>query len=142
MPTSRAAPILAPIHAIMLSFPIALFSVAAMADVTYLNTAEVQWTNFAQWAITGALVFGAPVLLLAAVAAIRARRTPLARPALIYLAVVAGMWVLGLLDAFKHSQDAWSSVEAGGLLLSLSCTILAFAAGWMTFSTIGQGARA
>ena len=63
MPPSRAAPILVPIHAILLSFPIALFSTAAMADVTYLNTAEIQWTNFAQWAITGALVFGAPVVV-------------------------------------------------------------------------------
>ena len=142
MPLSRAAPILATIHAVLLSYPIALFSTAAIADLTYLNTSEIQWTNFAQWAITGALVFGAPVVVLAIVAAFRRRRTVSARAAFTYLGLTAGMWVLGLIDAFKHSQDAWSSVEFGGLFLSLSCTILAIVAGWMTFSTIGSGDRA
>lgn len=142
MPPSRAAPILVPIHAILLSFPIALFSTAAMADVTYLNTAEIQWTNFAQWAITGALVFGAPVVVLAIVGAIRRRKRASARAAFTYVGLTGGMWVLGLIDAFKHSQDAWSSVEFGGLFLSLSCAILAIAAGWMTFSTFVGGNRA
>lgn len=141
MPPSRAAPILAPILAISLSFPIALFTVALLSDITYLNSAEIQWTNFSQWAITGALVFGAPAVALALVEAIRRRGTATARVGWTYLALVLGMWVLGLVNAFKHSQDAWSSVEFGGLFLSISCTALALVAGWMTFSPT-TGARA
>ena len=46
-----------------------------------------------------------------------------------YFVVLALMWVLGLVNAFKHSQDAWSSVGTLGLILSILCTLLALAAG-------------
>ena len=42
--------------------------------------------------------------------------------------------MLGLVNAFKHSQDAWSSVGAFGLILSLLCTLLVMIAGWIAYS--------
>ncbi|MFN3537755.1 MAG: DUF2231 domain-containing protein, partial [Brevundimonas sp.] len=41
-----------PLHAILLAFPIALFSFAVATDIAYLNTAEMQWSNFSAWSIT------------------------------------------------------------------------------------------
>lgn len=135
MPPQPFRPFLHPVHAILLSFPIALFAAALASDLAYLNTAEIQWSNFSQWAITGALVFGAPVLAWAIVEWVRGRRSAIRHPLSIYLALVAAMWVLGLINAFKHSQDAWSSVGTTGLILSILCTGLAFAAGWIGHST-------
>ena len=40
----------------------------------------------------------------------------------------------GLLNAFNHSQDAWSSVGTLGLLLSIVTTILALVAGWIGYA--------
>ena len=38
-----------PLHAILLAFPVALYPAALLTDITYLNTAEIQWTNFSSW---------------------------------------------------------------------------------------------
>jgi uncharacterized membrane protein len=117
------------IHGILLSFPIALFTSALVSDVAYLRTAEIQWTNFSQWLIAGALVFGGVVLAWSLIRLLPHLRRPLPREPFIYPGVLALMWVLGLMNAFKHSQDAWSSVGAFGLILSILCTLLALAAG-------------
>ncbi|HAD16825.1 MAG TPA: hypothetical protein DCF81_08065, partial [Erythrobacter sp.] len=51
-----------PIHAILLAFPVALYPAALLSDITYLNTAVIQWTNFSSWLIAGADVFAGLVL--------------------------------------------------------------------------------
>lgn len=124
-----------PVHAILLSFPIALFMSALASDIAYLNSAEIQWSNLSQWAITGALLFGAPVVVWAILDWIRSRGSAFHRRGAIYLGLVAAMWVLGLINAFKHSHDAWSSVGTLGVLLSVICAVLALAAGWIGHST-------
>lgn len=135
----RSEPLLHPLHAILLAFPVALFPGALASDITYLNTAEMQWSNFSAWLIAGALLFGAAVLPWSIVVFIRARRSGDGRRALIYLALVAVMWVAGLINAFQHSRDAWSSVGTAGLILSILSTLLALAAGWIGHSaTVGR----
>lgn len=47
----RTDPRLHPLHAILLAFPMALFSGALLSDITYLNSAEMQWSNFFAWLI-------------------------------------------------------------------------------------------
>lgn len=126
-----------PLHALLLAFPIALFSSALLSDITYLKSAEIQWSNFASWMIIGALVFGAPVLLWAALSLFRHRRDSGRSRALTYFLLVLVMWIAGLLNAFKHSQDAWSSVGSAGLLLSIVSTFAALAAGWILYSVGG-----
>lgn len=132
-------PLLHPLHAILLAFPIALFAGALASDITYLNTAEIQWSNFSSWLITGALVFGGMVAVWAIVASVRGRGTGLRSTYWLYLLLVVAMWVAGLVNAFQHSRDAWSSVGVTGLLLSILCTILAFAAGWIGHSGHRRG---
>lgn len=127
-PLPDRAPLLHPLHAILLGFPIALFSGALASDITYLQTAEMQWSNFSAWLITFALLFGGTVVLWALVVLIRRGNRGAAR---FYFSFVAVMWVLGLVNAFQHSRDGWSSVGAGGLILSIACTVLALAAGWV-----------
>lgn len=120
-----------PLYAILLAFPVALFPAALVSDITYLNSAEIQWTNFSSWLIAGALLVGAPAFLWAAISAFR---TPKRRArTLFHLVLVAIMWTAGLLNAFQHSRDGWSSVGTTGLLLSIVASAAALAAGWTAF---------
>ena len=122
------------LHGILLSFPVALFSSGLAADVAYLKTSEIQWTNFASWLIAGALVFGGLVLAWALVEWIVKLRRPATGHRLVYLVIVAVMWVVGMINAFHHARDGWSSVGTTGLALSIATTLLALVAGWMFFS--------
>ncbi|WP_279480165.1 DUF2231 domain-containing protein [Aureimonas sp. SK2] len=126
------------LHGILLSFPVALFATALACDLAYLGTAEIQWTNFASWSIAGALVFGGLVLLWALVDWLRQLRRPGGGRRFTYLVVVAVLWGVGLVNAFHHVRDGWSSVGLTGLLLSIASTVLALAAGWMIFSRNGR----
>ena len=119
-----------PIHAILLAFPVALYPAALLSDITYLNTAVIQWTNFSSWLIAGADVFAGLVLAWALVSQFlgRARQRGLA-----YVIVVALMFVAGVLNAFQHARAGWSSVGTFGLVLSILCTILAFVAAFLAY---------
>ena len=122
------------LHGIIQSFPVALFSAAVASDIAYLNTSETQWTNFSSWMIAGALVFGGLLLAWALVDWILKLRRPDSRHRLLYLAAVAVMWIVGLVNAFHHARDGWSSVGTTGVILSVVTMILALAAAWMSFS--------
>ncbi|MGV9010518.1 DUF2231 domain-containing protein [Brevundimonas sp.] len=124
------------LHAILLGFPIALFSANLVTDITYLRTAEIQWTNFSAWLNAGGLVFGGLVLVWALASLLlglaggdRLRR-------LIYAVVLALMCVVGLINAFQHSRDGWSSVGTFGLILSIVTVVLALAAGVIAHSNL------
>lgn len=122
------------VRGLLIGFPVTLFTSALVSDIAYLKSAEIQWTNFSAWLITGALVFGGAVIALAAVQTVFSWRAVNRVPRLIYLGLWASAWILGLINAFKHSQDGWSSVGALGLILSILCTLLSLAAGFIAFS--------
>lgn len=128
--TTHKAPLAGPLHAIILAFPVALYPATLVADIAYLKTAVVQWTNFAQWLNASADLFAGLLLAWALISAIVGRR----RPDVVYLLVVAAMLVLGIVNAFQHARDAWASVGTLGVTLSALCTILAFAAAWLAHS--------
>lgn len=134
-------PPLHPLHAILLGFPIALFAGGLASDITYLSSAEIQWTNFSQWLIAAALLFGAPVVLLAIVRLVRAGRSAIRGRAGAYLFALVLMWLVGLINTFQHSRDGWSSVGTVGLILSLIATASALIAGWIGYSA-GKGRAA
>lgn len=127
-----------PVHAILLAFPIALFTSAVVTDIAYLKTAELQWTNFSAWLISGALLFGGLVLAWALISLAFGWRGAERMRRGIYAGVLAVMWILGLINIFKHSQDGWSSVGTFGLMLSIVCALLALAAGVLAFSNLGE----
>ena len=133
-------PMLHPLHAVLLAYPIALFTAGLASDIAYLRTAEIQWSNFSAWMITGALVFGGAVVLWSLFAVALPRRTGRAR-ATAYLLLVAIMWLAGLINAFQHSKDGWSAVGATGLTLSIVSTAAALLAAWIGFSAVRRSAR-
>ncbi|MFI8666149.1 DUF2231 domain-containing protein [Qipengyuania sp. NPDC077410] len=120
-----------PIHAILLAFPVALYPAALLSDITYLNTAVIQWTNFSSWLIAGADVFAGLVLAWALVSQFLGRKR---QRGWAYVMVVALMFIAGVLNAFQHARDGWHSVGTSGLVLSILCTILAFVAAFLAYA--------
>ncbi|WP_303698250.1 DUF2231 domain-containing protein [Brevundimonas naejangsanensis] len=116
---------------LILSFPVALFSLGTATDAAYLRTAEIQWSNFSSWAIVGGLMFGGAAFVWSLIDLAWGRRGVLR---FLYSGALGALCVVGLTNAFKHSQDGWSSVGAFGFTLSVLCCALALSAGWMRYS--------
>ena len=119
-----------PLHAMLLAFPLALFTGALISDLAYWSTYQIQWANFASWLIFGGLLFGTFALLWSIVGLVRGRRR--GRPLLYFLLLLA-MWLLALINALVHARDAWGSMPAG-LYLSVIVTLLAVVAAWIGYS--------
>lgn len=119
-----------PIHTLLAAFPLAFFTAAFLTDLTYVNTAEMMWANFSIWLITGGLIMGGLAAIAGIVDFVRnrgARRAP--RPwfhSLLNILVLG----LGLLNAFIHSRDAWTSVMPVGIILSAIVAVLVIASSW------------
>lgn len=124
-----------PVHAILLAFPVALYPAALLTDITYINTAEVQWTNFSSWLIAGADLFAGLVLGWAVLSRFFGGARHAGGRGTIYLIVVAAMFLLGVLNAFQHARDGWHSVGTMGLVLSILCTLLALVAAVIAYGT-------
>lgn len=145
MPLVRSgADVLRGVRGLLVSAPVALFTGAVVTDVTYLRTAEIQWTNFSAWLIVVGLVFGGLATAWALVEAVFAGRSRVPLLRFGYPGLWAVAWLIGLLNAFKHSQDGWSSVGAFGLILSILCALLSLIAGFLAFAgwtTLKEDAR-
>jgi uncharacterized membrane protein len=130
-----------PLHAILLAFPVALYPSALLADITYLNSAEIQWTNFASWLIAGADFFAGLVLAWAVFGLFFGRARHARGRGMLYLVVIAAMFVVGVLNALHHARDGWHSVGTAGLVMSLVCSALAFVAAYLAYSGTTQSER-
>ena len=87
-----------PIHAILLAFPVALYPAALLSDITYLNTAEIQWTNFSAWLLAAGELFAGLLLIGALVSLVRSRS---GRATLYFLLVLALLLLATLLRQAK-----------------------------------------
>lgn len=128
-----------PLHALLLAGSVPLFLGALLSDIAYLNSYQIQWSNFAAWLIAGGLVFCGLALLFALANLIRAARKS-GRPTL-YFVLLLMTWVLGLINAFEHAKDAWA-VMPSGLMLSAIVTVLAVIAAWTGLSNLRSGGAA
>lgn len=125
-PASTVAP-WHPLHRVFLAGALPLFLGALLSDIAYYRTEVIQWINFAQWLLAGALVFAAVPLLLALIGLFRGRR------ALVYVVVLLVLWGVGFVDSLVHASDAWATMPEG-LWLSLVAAVLAAIATWLGFT--------
>ena len=124
-------------QSLLLAFPVALFPAALVTDITYLNTAEIQWTNFSAWLLAGGTLFAGLLLIGALVSLVRWR----SGRATLYFLLVLALFAVGLINSFQHSGDGWASVGTFGLILSILGALLALAAGTIGYSSRGPRAR-
>jgi uncharacterized membrane protein len=134
---ARPARAIHPLFAFLLACPVPLFIGALLADLAYGSTAEIQWSNFAAWLIVGAMVFTALALLWSLVALVRAR--PRRGSALVCFVLLLAAFVLGLVDSFVHTHDAWAVMPAGPILSGIVSAIVVLAA-FVGFWSLRSGA--
>jgi uncharacterized membrane protein len=131
-----------PVHQFLGAFPLGLFVAAFVTDVAYANTANIQWANFSAWLIAGALVFAYAAAVVGIVDAlrhrgkVRPRRLPWWHGVATLLVLV-----LGTLNAFVHSRDAWTSVVPTGIALSGVVALLVIVTSFTGYALIGREVR-
>jgi Predicted membrane protein len=103
------------VHAVLLSFPIACFSLTVLTDIAYWRTLNLLWLHFSEWLLLAGLVFG----ILAAIALLldwAFRRIWLSWP------MVSGgivVLLLATLNNFIHTADGWTAVVPWGMTVSI-----------------------
>lgn len=128
-----------PIHGILSAFPLALFVSALVTDITYANTAQMQWANFSIWLITGGLAGGVLAAIVGIVDAVANRnRAGRSRRPWPHTVLTLAMMIVALVNAFVHSRDAWTSVVPTGLILSAITAVLAVASSWLGFTLLSR----
>lgn len=134
--TSVSPPFIAPaarhpILWVLASFPIACFSGALATDIAYATTEDVIWADFSTWLLAAGMLMGVLAAIVACVDALAHRHDPSRRPA--WSAVIGGAVVLmlGLLNNFVHSRDAWTSVVPQGLVLSAITVLVMLVTMWL-----------
>jgi uncharacterized membrane protein len=128
----RYSQVVYPLHAIFLAGTIPFFLSAALSDIAYARSFQIQWNNFASWLIVGGLIFTAIALVFAVVDLFRAHRR--AAGIVWYALILLITWVVGFLNALVHARDAWAGMPTG-LILSVIVTLLACVATWFGFCT-------
>jgi uncharacterized membrane protein len=121
-----------PLHAIFLTFPLPLYLTALIGDWMYQKSFQIQWINFSQWAMVGALLFGGFALLWSLIDLIRSPPAEKAGRAT-YFALLLLTFVFGFINELIHAKDAFASMPAG-LYMSLIATVLALIASWIGYS--------
>ena len=121
-----------PLHAIFLAGASTLFLSAALGDVAYALTYEIQWANFASWLIAGGLLFGGLAVVVLIFDSLSAgRRAPGIGW---YGALLVAIWIVGFLNALMHARDAWASMP-NALILSVITIGLVCGAVWFGMRT-------
>ena len=118
-------------HRLLVSFPIVCFLGALLADITYANTADMQWANFAVWLLTFGLIGGAGALVTGMIDFLGDRRMRSLPAAWAHGLGSVVVMLLALWNVFVHSRDAWTSVVPTGLTLSIVTVALMAVTGWL-----------
>jgi uncharacterized membrane protein len=122
-----------PLFAFLLAAQVPLYLGGLLSDVTYGNTAEPQWANFAAWLILGAMVFTGLALLWAIIALLFAR--PRWGWVLLCFVLLLVTFAVGLLDNLHHARDAWAIMPAAPILSGITA-LLALLACIVGFSSL------
>jgi uncharacterized membrane protein len=130
-----------PIHAMLVPFPIVCFTGAMLTDITYSNSAQVQWANFSEWLLAFGLIMGVLAAVFGLIDFLAAGR---ARPRIGWFHLIGNVIVLllALLNNFVHARDGWTGVVPTGLTLSVITVLLMVVTGflghWMAYRHVGR----
>lgn len=117
------------LHGLLMPFPIACFTGALVTDITYAQTAAIQWANFSAWLLAVGMLTGGIAFLLGLIDLALADRYQ--RTLLVWgqAAVTAVLLVVALVNNFVHARDGWTSVVPTGLTLSVVTVLLMIVSG-------------
>lgn len=108
-----------PVHAMLVSFPIACFTGALLTDLAYVQSGgQVQWANFSQWLLAFGELTGVLAALFGLIDLFGNRASQRPRSAWLHMGGSAIVLTLGLFNNLVHARDGWTGVVPAGLALS------------------------
>ena len=125
-----------PLHPMLVPFPIVGFLGALVTDIAYAQTANVQWSNFSIWLITGGLVSGGFAALTGMIDYLGDAQVRQKKPATPHMLLNIAVYVIEIFNAFVHSRDGWTAVVPTGLTLSVLSAVLLGASAWLGGSLV------
>lgn len=125
-----------PIHAILVPFPIACFTLTLITDIAYWQTGDLMWQRFGEWLLLGGLVTGG-LAALAGVVDVLARDS-LRRSSYPWIHGVGNIvvMVLAFFNSLVHARDGWTGVVPWGLGLSAITVLVLLVTGWMGLTMV------
>ena len=117
-----------PLYAIFLPIAAVCFVGALIADLAYVSSdGNLLWLHSSDWLLAAGLVFGAVVLVLMLVDALRGAGW-------IALLALLCTWIVELFNSLIHARDGWTAVVPVGLWLSVIGAVLVLLSGWLSRS--------
>jgi uncharacterized membrane protein len=133
-----------PLHPMLVPIPIACFVGTLLTDLTYWNTANLQWAVMSSWMLTVGLVIALFAVLAGLIDFFGDRRVRDLRAVWIHAIGNAVALSLAIANAFVHSRDGYTSVVPAGLILSALTVLILLVTGWMGWEMVyrhGVGVR-
>lgn len=112
-----------PVYSVISPFPISCFAGALLADISYYNSANIQWANFAAWTLAIGEFFLGLLILITFIDIVRAPR-PRPQRAWLQLLLYMVVFAVVMVDNFVHARDGWTAVVPQGLALSAASVFL------------------
>lgn len=125
-----------PIHPMLVSFPIAFFTLALVMDVTYWQSANLTWKHFAEWLLFAGLVTGAIAAVVGAIDFFSRREIRTRAPAWPHAIGNVLVMILAFLNSLVHARDGWTGVVPTGIALSVATVLLLLITGWLGGSMV------
>jgi len=119
------------VHPPLVAMAAALLIATFATDLLYWQTQLFQWNNFSIWLLTAGLTLAAAAGLALLLDVARRRLPSIAWDRFGGFTAAA---VLGVLNAFIHSRDAYTAVVPDGLQLSTAITVILISLGWRGWS--------
>ena len=109
---------------LLFSIPVVCFVGALFTDISYVNDADIQWSNFSTWLLAAGIFFLGIAIAVYAVAYLLTRDRPRTGLSWIFGLVLIAAFITGLFDNFIHSHDGWTAVWPTGITLTIVTVIL------------------
>lgn len=125
-----------PLHPMLVPIPIACFVGTLLTDITYAQTANIQWVNFSSWMLAVGLVVALFAVIAGVIDFFGDRRVRDLRAVWIHGIGNAVALVIAIINAFVHSRDGYTAVVPTGLILSSLTVLILLVTGWMGWDMV------
>lgn len=143
-PSSTAGSARHSIYAMLVSFPIASFTLTLLTDIAYWRTSHLMWQHFSEWLLFAGLVFGGLAALAWVVSFLARRGVRAEGPAWPSAVCNVVVLILAFINSLVHAGDGWTAVVPWGLVLSAVTVVLMLISSWLSPSVVyrhGVGVR-
>ncbi len=125
-----------PLHVMLVPIPITCFVGTLVTDLAYWRSDNLQWANFSAWLVSVGVVVAALAALLGFIDFLGDSRIRDLRAAWIHGGGNGLVLLFGILNAFVHSRDGYTSVVPQGLELSALTVLVLLVTGWNGWSMV------